>query len=50
MGVGYQKAHAMVRAALKQGALRPEMVVRITPHGIARRYEGYVLVERPEPS
>lgn len=44
------KARNMLRDALEAGVVRPEFVTRITPHGIARSYEGYVLVDRGEAS
>ena len=48
--VSMTTAARLVRAAFAAGVLRPEWVVRVTPHGVARRYEGWVLVERPAAS
>lgn len=44
------KARNMLRDAFEAGLVRPAWVTRVTPHGVARRYEGYVLVERPQAS
>ena len=50
LGCGIHKARGLLRDAYEAGILSAEWVVRITPHGVARRYEGYVLAERPDPS
>lgn len=44
------RARRFLREALEAGIVRAEMVTRVSPHGIARSYEGYVLVERGEAS
>ena len=50
LGCGIHKARELLRSAFEAGILSAEWVVRVTPHGVARRYEGYVLVERPTAS
>lgn len=39
-------ARRFLRDALDAGLVRAEWIVRVSPHGVARRYEGYVLVEK----
>lgn len=44
------RARRFLRDALDAGLVRAEWIVRVSPHGVARKYEGYVLVERGEAS
>lgn len=43
---GTDRARRILRDAAAAGVVRPEWVRRVSALGIARRYEGYVLVER----
>ena len=50
LGVNPRTARKLLGSALEAGLVSAEWVVRVSHHGVARRYEGYVLVERGEAS